>query len=304
MSRIEPPKLLLDLYRDLRDRRLLAPVIALVVAILAVPVLLGGSEAAAPPAPVATPLSAEGAAVEPAVLVEQSGIRNYRERLAALKAKNPFQQQFVLPANAPAGSDPTEASSADAVISEDAASSGGLPASTSSPAAPTPSAVSPDESVSSSAIDPASGSTTDPVSNPSSAAPATEPPPAPPKIRFYAGRIDVSMGPIGEGVEFNDVRYLSFLPNDEAPVVAYVGLLEGGDQAIFSVSSAVSMGRGEGSCAPKKPAPCQFLTLKVGEERYMTYGTDGATYRLKLLDTEIVSVPDPRDPADRDNLDE
>ena len=69
----------------------------------------------------------------------------------------------------------------------------------------------------------------------------------------------------------------------------------GGDRAIFSVSSEVDMGKGDGSCAPKKPDPCQFLTLKIGDERYMKYGLEGKSYRLKLLDTEVVRIPDPRE---------
>ncbi len=47
--------MLKDLYRDLRDRRLLPVVIALAVAIVAVPFLLGGgSEPVPPTAPAAT----------------------------------------------------------------------------------------------------------------------------------------------------------------------------------------------------------------------------------------------------------
>ncbi len=300
MSNPHPPQILSDLYRDLRDRRMLAPAIALLVAILAVPLLLSSSapEQVAPLAPAAT---VEGAAAtDPAVLVEQAGIRDYRKRLSALKSKNPFDQQFTLP---PPGAAVVEEVDGGLAVSASTGETadvveplGTATASSSSPVGPAsvPTATSDDSDV-------ATSGGVAPASEPTEAIEATPPPP---EIRFYAGRVDVSMGLLGEAKEYTDVRYLSFLPNEQAPVVAYLGLLEGGDEAIFSISSAVTMGEGEGSCAPKKPAPCQFLTLKVGEERYMTYGTDGATYRLKLLDTEIVSVPDPRDPADRDNLDE
>ena len=50
-------------------------------------------------------------------------------------------------------------------------------------------------------------------------------------------------------------------------MVAFLGLGEGGEKAVFSVSSDVVETDGEGSCAPKQPAPCQFLTLKIGEQR-------------------------------------
>ena len=296
MSNPHPPQILSDLYRDLRDRRMLAPAIALLVAILAVPLLLSSSapEQVAPLAPAAT---VEGAAAtDPAVLVEQAGIRDYRKRLSALKSKNPFDQQFTLPPPGAAVVEEVDGGLAVSASTGETADAverlGAATASGSSPvAAPVPDTTSDDSDAASSGGVPAS--------EPTEAVEATPPPP---EIRFYAGRVDVSMGLLGEAKEYTDVRYLSFLPNEQAPVVAYLGLLEGGDEAIFSISSAVTMGEGEGSCAPKKPAPCQFLTLKVGEDRYMIYGTEGATYRLKLLDTEIVSVPDPRDPDDVDEL--
>lgn len=288
MRQIQAPQLLTDLYRDLRDRRLLFPVIALALAIVAVPVLLGGSEPVAAPGP--APLASDrGTAVESAVLVEQSGIRNYSKRLAALKQKNPFEQKFALPEAGETATGEDAAAGADPLIPADAGSG------ESADPIGSPSAL----STGSSGL---STPEADLAAPEGSEAPETveTSEPAPPEIRFYAGRVDVSMGPIGEGEEYEDVRYLSFLPNDEAPVVAYLGLVGGGDRAIFSISSDVEIGEGEGSCAPKKPAHCQFLTLKVGEERYMSYGTDGATYRLKLLDTHIVRVPDPSDQTSED----
>lgn len=296
MSSLRPPQLLSDLYRDLRDRRMLVPAIALLVAILVVPVLLSSSAGEEAVAPAAAAPAQGAAATEPAVLVEEAGIRDYRKRLAALKSKNPFDQKFTLP---PAGAAVVEEVDGGLAV----AGTGADTADTVATADTTDPAISGLSSSAPTTSD--TGSTPEdsersPQSDVGAELETSEPLP-PPEIRFYAGRVDVSMGPIGEGKEFDDVRYLSFLPNDKAPLVAYLGLVGGGDRAIFSISSAVEMGDGEGSCAPHKPAPCQFLTLKVGEERYMSYGTSGETYRLKLLDTDIVSVPDPRDPDDVDD---
>jgi hypothetical protein len=276
MKNLQPPQLLNDLYRDLRDRRMLYPVIALIVAIIAVPMLLGGTEEpVAPPAPVVA--SDDGTAVESAVLVGEPGIRNYSERLAALKSKNPFEQKFQLPETADsAGAEIVDGGAA-------ATDSGAAPVATEDPAA------------SSSGAAPAG----DPEMAPADPGTSTEPvetEPAPPEIRFYAGRVDVAIGPLGKGKTYEDVRYLNFLPDDKAPLVAFIGLAEGGDRAIFSISSEVDMGKGDGSCAPKKPDPCQFLTMRIGDERYMKYGLEGKPYRLKLLDTEVVRIPDPRKP--------
>jgi hypothetical protein len=114
-----------------------------------------------------------------------------------------------------------------------------------------------------------------------------------PEIRFYAGRVDVTVGQLGNAKRVRDVRYLDFLPGDKSPVVAFIGLREGAERAVFSVSSDVAETSGEGSCAPKKPSPCQFLTLKIGEQHKFKFA-DGRTYRLRLLNTHVVRVPDPR----------
>ena len=84
-----------DLYRDLVDRRMLVPVIALLVAIVAVPVLLK-SEPPAPAPPAAAAAPAEGTdEVSPAVLVSDPGVRDYSKRLSALKKKNPLLSSAI-----------------------------------------------------------------------------------------------------------------------------------------------------------------------------------------------------------------
>jgi hypothetical protein len=214
------------------------------------------------------------------VLAEQIGVRNYRKRLAALKKKNPFDQKFALPS-------PSEAADGAATTDTSGATGG---ATTSAP------------SVGTSATEPPISNTEDaPLgtggSDSSTSPPTTSPTPAPqPEIRFYAGRVDVTVGPLGDAKTMKDVRHLDFLPNDKRPVVAFIGLGEGGEKAVFSVSSDVVESDGDGTCAPKKPQPCQFLTLRVGEQRTLRY-VDGETFRLKLLETHIVRIPDPRNDA-------
>jgi hypothetical protein len=62
MKKLRSSTFLNDLYRDLRDRRLLLPIAGLAVAIVAVPMLIGGgSEATAPP-PTPAPVDAEAGA--------------------------------------------------------------------------------------------------------------------------------------------------------------------------------------------------------------------------------------------------
>ncbi len=274
------PQFLKDLHADLRDRHLLIPVLALIAAIVAVPFVLGGSEDVPPAAPLVTTDPDAATAVEPAVLAESTGIRSYRKRLAALRKKNPFDQQFTAPKAGQETEVPVDDGSASISIPTDDTAS--TPVSTDSPTSSTV---------------PASPSSDPSVASPSSSAPGQSGANGNgggDQIRFYAGRVDVLLGPIGETKTYEDVRYLDFLPDDKQPVAAFLGLVNGGDSAVFSLSTAVTETDGEGSCAPKKPAQCQYLTLKVGEERRLTYGDQAKTLRLKLLDTRIVRVPDPR----------
>jgi hypothetical protein len=278
--KIETPQVVSDLYRDLRDRRLLIPVLALLIALVAVPVAL--SSGSDEPVHVPEVAAAETeSAVEPAVLAEQSGVRNYRKRLAALKRRNPFAQKFKLPTKSSVAIEET--------ASGDVTASSAPSSSTSSTAAGTSAATGPTTA----ALDPIPQSSSPPDTSTATTGQASPQPK--PEPRFYAGRVDVKVGPIGDTKDLERVRYLEFLPSDESPVVAFLGLDEGGDKAIFSVSRDVTATEGEGSCAPNESDPCQFLTLKVGEERRLTYGAEGTVFRLKLLETHIVRVPDPRD---------
>lgn len=97
---LKPPAALADVYYDLRDRRLL-PVVALVlVAIVAVPFLLGssGGEPVAP-----SSLPGAGTALEEGVpgtrkltVVEATpGVREYHKRLAGRTPTDPFKQRYA-----------------------------------------------------------------------------------------------------------------------------------------------------------------------------------------------------------------
>ena len=94
MKDIRPPQFLNDVYRDLRDRHLLLPAIALVVALIAVPVLLKSKDEPAPQAAVVVDRGSDSE-LTAAVLADNSvSVRNYKKRLAALKSTNPFKPAF------------------------------------------------------------------------------------------------------------------------------------------------------------------------------------------------------------------
>ena len=273
MNRIQAPAFLNDLYRDLRDRRLLLPAAVLLVALVAAPMLLTGSpqSVAGAPAPIAA--ADQATAVESAVLAEQVGIRDYRKRLQALNSKNPFDQQF---------SPPDEGA--------EAVASAGTSATETAPSGP----ASADAGTLSSGVDPGttsdSGATTSPP--PATDVPtSSDPSGGKRKAKLVARRIDVTIGPLGETERMSGVRELDFLPSEEVPVVVFLGVSEDGKRAVFLLSDDVVATDGEGACVPD---PCEFLSLKVGQQQYMQYQPEGElepiAYRLKLLRVRETTV--------------
>ncbi len=266
-----------DLHRDLSDRHLLLPAIGLIVAIIAVPMLLKSSPPATPPPVVAPAVDEEATEVRSAVLATDPGIRDYSQRLEALKEKNPFVQQFAGSTGPAAeeGAVSTEGTDVTGTVPDStpttATDTGGTPL-------PGPGGEGPD------------GGYTGPDDGTAPAAPAE------PEIetRFFAPRIDVTFGELGDTKQIDDVRHFDFLPSQKNPVVAFLGLGESADKAVFAVSNEVAETSGEGSCSPHEQDGCDLLILRVGQERMLKL-VDGTTFRLKVLDTHFTRIPDPRD---------
>lgn len=102
MPELKVPPFLSDLYWDLRDRRLLPLVALVVIAIVAVPILLGGKsgEGSSPDTLATTPPVAEASGSEGSKLVAveaKPGLRNYHKRLAHRSPTDPFKQRYTAP---------------------------------------------------------------------------------------------------------------------------------------------------------------------------------------------------------------
>jgi hypothetical protein len=258
MKKVQVPQPLNDLYRDLRDRRLLIPAVGLIVALIAVPFVLAKDPAPAP-APL-TPPPAEATAAQPAVLAEQVGIRDYRKRLEALKSKNPFKQQFALPTpeSVAIADDPSGATTEPTTSAEP---------STGISSEPTLSPVTP----------------ADPVSSGGSSVPPTGP--VKHTTKLITRVVDVTLGPLGEAEQYDNVHRTDVLPSNEDPIVAFFGASPNGKRAAFLLSAGVVHSDGDGTCAPA-PDSCYFLEMKEGDQRYLHIQPEGepepVVYRFKL----------------------
>lgn len=270
------PKLVQDVYSDLRDRRLLVVAIALIAAMIAVPFLVKGTStdpgSASAPGGVQAPAGFDP--LEPVALAETSELRDYRQRLSGLQSRNPFKQQLTGAVRAATRGDGGADSTPLPTQESDGPLASGIE-DTASPSVGTPPAST--DVVPVAPVEP-------PVEEP-----VEQPPIEEPETTLYTTRIDVRVGPVGDTRVLEDVKELSYLPDRQVPVVQYLlSDLELTD-ASFVVSPAVVGTEGEGKCQPT-PQACQFLLLEVGEEQSLEY-EDGTVYRLKLVGVTLHEEP-------------
>lgn len=264
-----------DLYRDLRDRRLLPVVIALGVAILAVPLFLKSKAEAPPPALAPAATGTSEAAPPPAVLVDAEGVRDYRKRLKLLHSKNPFEAKFAPQAVG------------EGVELEDVSGSG---------SGGSTSVTIEEPSSSPSGSDTSSGGSSGVTSSEPTGGGSSGSGDGEPKVRFYSSRVDVEVGPKGNLKSYEGIKRMTVLPGAANPVTILLGVTEDAGKAVFLLSGDVTGTTGEGSCLPSA-AECTYLTLKEGERREIVYAPDGegaVTYMLELTKIDVVRVKDPR----------
>jgi hypothetical protein len=249
---------------DLVEKRLWPVAVALLVALLAIPVLLSNSadnEPGTAPVPV-TPAVAPGgslAAFEPVVSTEGKKSSEIRKDLEGFESKDPFKPQNL-------GGGGGSSSGSVEVQGADAATSGGG------------GSVTPDSGSfgGSTPTGPTSGNDTSTGS--SGAATKTQ-------TFYYAYTADVRFGKEGN-LDRKTLSQFRALPSSQDPVVVFMGVREDGETAIFLLSSAASS-TGEGNCEPDDT--CTFLYMKKGDEQRLeavTTNNEVVTYELVLLDID------------------
>jgi len=259
------PAWLADLYWDMRDRRLLPLIALVVVAIAAVPFLLGDSEEEAAP-PVAEEVAAGEAAIgaEPTqltVVEAKPGLRDYKKRLRRRTPTNPFKQKYTsIPGSA----------KVESTVAESPGDGGG------------------EEEITVTEVEaPQSGGTP-----PSPGSPGTQPRPGSDSdgLRYYAFRPNIRFGVAGSG-ELHEYRHLDLgraLPKRN-PVVLFFGISEDGKRAAFDVSPEVQMVKTPGRCIGG-PQSCGTLILKAGQAADIVTGKPDRNFRLKVTGIDFVEV--------------
>jgi len=269
LENVKVPGFLGDLYHDLVDRRLLPLVGLILVAIVAMPFLLGqpgeepAPEASAPPAN-----SADSAQASSLTVVEaQPGLRDYHRRLRGRKPTDPFRQQYT---GSPAGGElPGEASSTSTSGGGETSSTGG----SSTPSEPAPSS-------------PPSG-------NPSSGDDGV----AAGELRLFTFAVDVKIvatRTTADGKKEKtkpevreEVIPPAALPNAKSQVVTYMGISPKTRKPLFLVSDDVEAIFGEPKCLSGSET-CQLLEVDLQMPTTFVYGPNGTRYKINVLKVEAV----------------
>lgn len=283
MPELKVPPFLIDLYWDLRDRRLLPLVVLIIVAIVAAPILLSGGSSESPSTPpaeiAAVANEAVGSEASSLTVVEaKPGLREYSKRLAHRRPADPFQQRYTSTPPTSGGSElgpetSTSTSSSTSASSSTETTATSLPPSNSSPE-PAPS-----ES---------------PSDKEAGGGDATQK-----HLTLFAFAIDVKIVRIegGEGNSQsnsdsstrNRVMPTTPLPGEKAPVVTYMGVGKGAKNALLMISNNVKSIYGDAKCLSGTDT-CQLLEVEPGLPETFVYGDNDIRYKITVLKIEPVAA--------------
>jgi len=239
-----------NVLSDLIEKRLWPVAIALVAALVAVPIVLGGtSDDTGTPVAGVTPATASGSGTSQAEVVsleEQAAGKVQRKG----SLKNPFVQHHQ----------------PKPVKVKTTAASTTAPAPTSSGASPS------------------TGGTSD---TPATTTPeTTKPDDTTNEQKSTTYRVNFQFGEEGAMRSYTNVARLTPLPSSDNPFFVYLGLADDGKSAIFLVDGTAEVS-GDGKCRPSAD-DCQQIALKVGDTEFLdmpsgTAGTVEYTLTLKSI---------------------
>jgi hypothetical protein len=283
MPELKVPGFLTDLYLDLVDRRLLPLVVLVLVAIVAVPFLLGeGAEEEPPPASEEPIARASGApsseAARLTVVQANPGLRDYRKRLAAREPTDPFKQRYTGPVR---GGNQLNGESA--TTSSEAAVPGGTTATSTTTTAPS-TTVAPE-------------SPADDGGAPTGGAPSGDG--SEPGLQLFTFAIDVKIMRTtssadgskkeSEPTTKEGVVPPAALPGNKTQVVTYMGISPKTSNPLLLVSDDVTAIFGEAKCLSGSES-CQLLEVELGLPTTFVYGPNDVRYKINVLKVEPVGA--------------
>ena len=273
-STLKAPAFLNDLYYDLRDRRLLLPLALVLVAIAAVPFLLGSKPKPVPAPPGGGIAAAVGAGAEGGskltVVEAQPGLRDYQKRLKHRTPTDPFIQRHT-------GLPPA------AQVQTTQSAGGGSESSGEGSVTVTESTTT--EVTEGGGKAPSGGSSPSGEGGGESAA------------QKYEFVIDLQIAhsektadgkaKMSEWEARHDVPILAQLPGKKTSVVTLLGANYQKRRLVFLVSHAVKSISGEYGCVSRGEI-CELLEVAEGILLEFVYEPTGVTYAIKVTNASVI----------------
>jgi hypothetical protein len=258
---------LLDLWLDLRAKRLAPVALALLAAIIAVPIVLAkGNDETPPPAPTTTAPTATTAGT---VVESQTQAKPADSRLQTFSARDPFEPTKVI-AVATTGS----SSSGSTGTGTDASTGTSSTGTTENAATPGTSGGG------------TTGTDTGSTGTGSTGTTTTET-----KTTLFTYTVGLKFGPGGDVKTYADVKRLELIPDQENPKAVFLGVTTTGKTAVFLIDANLGVDTDEGRCRPSADE-CTFLYLRPDKDhdQALLTDSDGTVYHMRLLDINRVSV--------------
>ena len=262
---------LLDIWEDLKAKKLAPVAVALGVALIAIPALMmKGDESGGN---VALPVPVPGGSQGPQVVVADESAAS-GSKLDSYEARDPFdgikQAGGVKPEDGSATA-PID-SAGDKGTTDDLLGAGGSTGSTGSTGG--------------GSTGDTGGGTGGGTTDPGTGTVPTDPPPVKKETAFYNFRLDLKFGKPGREKRMASMSRLSFLSVVGQPVALFLGVDETERKALFLVTPGLNH-QGEGECIPK-PTQCDFMSLAIGKEHY--FSANDHEFRIELLDINRVKA--------------
>ena len=257
------PTFFLDLWADLREKRLWPVAALILIAIAAVPFTLLKKEQPAPAA--AAPTTTVTTASDRLPTIQLEDINDIEpSNLGQFSERNPFRSLADLP-KTKSSSKKDDSQTVDLGESPDSTSSGSS-SSSSSTSSGSSNGSSTGGSSSSSSGSGSSGST---------------------RTIYYDYRADVKFGLAGQAKAIKQVAAFTLLGDKDEPAALFMGVTDDHRWAVFSVDTAHYQAEGEHECKPT-PERCEFVYLKVADDANETTltSTDGT----KSYDLELTAI--------------
>jgi hypothetical protein len=283
-SEMKVPPFMSDLFYDLRERRLLPLVVLILVAIVAVPFLLGGSseesEPAAPIGPVGGGASPE-APSSLTVVQAQPGLRNYRKRLGRRTPTDPFKQRYTGPVLKGSHLNP-QTSTTSSTITTTTTGSSSDPETVVTP----PPSSSPGESGGSGSAGGGGHLNPSDLDNPDL------------KLYVWSMKVQISRtgtaedgaAKMGEPEVRENVKSLTPLPGQKSPVVTFMGVNPSTGKALLMVAKEVTATFGDAKCI-SGTGTCELLEVEKGFPEIFEYGPNNVRFKFKVIAIDLVRVP-------------